>query len=298
MLDTLSDLATTPQFLTGLRAGIIATVVAVPIGVGWQRRNGRPAPIAGVLLATAALLAIPFERPVPLIIWAGIGLLGAAGLLGSLAPFPRRQIFATALASLPGALLLGFVVEHPGPAWAPWLLTLGVVLAGPLVVDFDSHYQRRAWGAPLLMISILGLLFTVPDTEVALILGGVALPVALLGGPVHLAHLGRAGSLMAVGLFLWVTVLGGQGREGSMVGAATSLGLLVAEPVIRALGGASRLDRLVRPWSGALQVGALHLAVVLVTSRIAGLQFEPIPAAVIAILALGIAGAALRAPPQ
>lgn len=82
-----------------------------------------------------------------------------------------------------------------------------------------------------------------------------------------------------------------------MVGAAASLGLLVAEPVARLLRGSSLLERLDRPWVGAIVVGVLQLLVVLVTSRVAGLQVEPVLAAVIAALALVTATAIVSAPP-
>jgi hypothetical protein len=300
VLDTLLDLATTAQFQAGLRAGIVSLIVAIPLGLWWRQRTGQPAPIAGVLLATATLLALTVTRSVPLTIWGGIVLLGAAGLLASLAPSPGWRVILTAIAAIPGALFLGYISELPGRDWAPWLVVLGIVAAGPLVADFDVHHRQRAWGPPLLAISILGLLVTVPDTEEALVLAGVALPLAVLGSPVRLASLGRAGALMAVGIFLLVTTLGGVGRESSMVGAAASLGLLVAEPLARLLRGpVSRLDRLYalgRSWRGAMVVGGVQLALVLVTSRVAGLQDDLALAIFIAAFAL-VTATALSAIP-
>lgn len=300
MLETLLDLATTPQFQAGLRAGIVSLIVAIPLGLWWRHRTGRPVPIAGVLLAIATLLTLPVTRSVPLTIWGGIILLGGAGSLASLARSPGWRGILTAIAAIPGALLLGYVSDVPGPDWAQWLVILGVVAAGPLAADFDERYRQRAWGPPLLAISILGLLFTVPDTEEALVLAGVALPLAVLGGPVRLASLGRAGALMGVGVFLLVTTVGGLGRESSMVGAAASLGLLVAEPLARlskvSAARLGRLDALERPWKGAIAVGVLQLALVLVTARVAGLQDHLAPAVLIAAFAL-VTATALSAIP-
>lgn len=292
MFDTLIVLGTSPEFLSGFRVGLLSLLLALPAGIWWRRSTGSPAPVAGVLLAVGSLLALSTIRTVPITVWIGVILLALGGWLPNTSTSPRWRVFSTAPLALPGSLILGLVVLSAYPLWIRGLVIVGIGVAAPLVADFDDHYRNRAWGPPLLAISVLGLLFTVPDTEEALVLAGVALPLALLGGPVRLASLGRAGSLMAVGVFLWMAALGGLGRPGAVVGAAASIGLLAAEPLARLIkGGAMWLDGLERPWIGAVVVGIFQLGVVSITSRVAGLQQSQVPAAAIAAVALASATA-------
>jgi hypothetical protein len=56
----------------------------------------------------------------------------------------------------------------------------------------------------LLAITLVGLFYTVPDTGDAVVLLGVALPVAALGWPWVVARLGAGGSFAIAGLLAWV----------------------------------------------------------------------------------------------
>ena len=89
--------------------------------------------------------------------------------------------------------------------------------AGVAVVlaDFDVRWRHRGLGPVLLPVSLLGVYATVPDTEMALVALGAALPLSLLGWPVALASWGRAGAWAVAGSLVWVTASGGVGRASS-----------------------------------------------------------------------------------
>src|SRR5205085_2473471 len=173
---------------------------------------------------------------------------------------------------------------------------LVVIVACPLVGGFDRHFGAAGWSLPFYAISVAGVYFTVPDTERALALLGVAIPLALLGWPVAFASLGSGGAYAAVGALIWTAASESSGREASFVGAIGCLGLLVADPMARALGRrrASLLDFVPRRASSVVFVGAIHLGLVFIASRIAGLRNSVAEATVIVTFALAVTVVALR----
>jgi hypothetical protein len=132
---------------------------------------------------------------------------------------------------------------------------------------------------------------TVPDTEVALIALGAALPLAVLGWPWPLASLGRAGSYTATGLLLWIVAAEGVGRSSSLVGGIACLGLLAVEPIARLLDPdrESIVGYLPSGRSGALVVAILHLGLVYVAARVAGTRRTMAEAAFVALAELVVA---------
>jgi hypothetical protein len=105
----------------------------------------------------------------------------------------------------------------------------------------------------------------------------VVVPIALLGGPLRLARLGAAGSAASVVLLAAVAAEGGQTRAASIVGGLAGLGVLALDPVARWLGARMQGWSPAPPpasWRspGMLRLVALHVAVVLVAARIAGLR--------------------------
>ena len=151
----------------------------------------------------------------------------------------------------------------------------------------DAH----AGGPPLLAVSILGMYATIPETGQILPVAVVAVPIALVGGPARLARLGTAGAAASVVLLVAVVAEGGQARPASIVGGLASFGVLALEPMARRVAPATAAppDR----WaSGAMAVlVAVHVVVVAVASRIAGLRGSGAEALVIvaAAAALGLA---------
>ena len=137
------------------------------------------------------------------------------------------------LAIAPGAALLGAVTPLAGGWIARLTLALATVAIGVAIRDFDA--MRGAPGAAwlLLTVSAAGIYLAVPDTELARVLLGVSIPFALLSIPKPLCRVGPAGSAAVAGLFVWVVVVGGRGRPGSVVGGLACLGILLAEPLGR-----------------------------------------------------------------
>ncbi len=281
------------SFQFGLQVGLVALVVAGLVGLAWRRGWGRPAPVAGLALAVAALVALNdagrFGDGLPI----GLVALGVAGLVVDVY-LPARP--ALPVLALPGAWLIAIAVEV-SQDWVPVAVGVVIVVGGALVALFDHHDRDTALGPALLVASFAGVFVTVPETAEALPVLGAALPLALFGWPLRLARLGAGGSLAAVGLLVWTVAQGGTFRDSAVVGGLACLGLLVALPAGRALAehwnrqGRGRRWTLL-PAATAVAVAGVHAVVVLVVARVAGLQDDLGTAMVIAFVTLTVAVAA------
>ena len=140
------------------------------------------------------------------------------------------------------------LVDSPthAPAWVVAILVVGPALVGTAAADFDRRASRTGLGPQLMLISIVGLYATVPDTELVLVLLGAMVPITFLAWPRVFACLGSGGAYAAIGLYLWIAALEGAPRPGSIVGAVAALGVLVAEPIGRLIASHLTADRLVR----------------------------------------------------
>jgi hypothetical protein len=140
----------------------------------------------------------------------------------------------------------------------------------------------------------------VPDTEQAATLLGASVPMALCGWPLGHARLGPIGAGAGTALLVWVAAVGGRGREPSIIGAVACLGLLVTLPAGRWLTGRTGHPR--APGRGrqtAAPLVCVHLAVVAVASRVAGVTTDlqvAIPLAVVTVLVALAASTWLGAP--
>jgi hypothetical protein len=296
MLGPARDLFQTRQFGGGLTAGLIVALVTLAvIGVRILLRRDRAATVprwmpggVGVafVIATAATIGgfgpLRTEIEVPAGVLAGLAALWCAGAVSTRFPNPP---LAGALLALPGGMLL--VTGAEGfPAWTVALLTFGPALAGTAAADLDDRVSESGAVPVLFAIALAGMYITVPDTELARIALGAAVPVTLLAWPITMAKLGRGGSYAAVGMFLWIAVLEGVGRSGSTVGAAACLGVLVAEPIGRLVGSHQPADRSRRYPPAATYPGLLvaaQLVLVIYFARVAGFQPLAVGAAALAI---------------
>jgi hypothetical protein len=258
--------------------------------------------LLGLVATLACLAAWAWRRrrrpgaPTPVV---GVALAagGAAGILATTGP--------------PATLAL----PPPGIAVA--------AVAGALLADFDRRWRRHGLAPLLLAVSAAGVYATVPDVEAAVVVLGVALPLALLGWPGPLApggvpvpgprpgpprppppSLGVAGSLAAAALLVWTVAAGGAGRPGSVVGGLGCLGVLAVEPLARLLDPRHR-SALARGPAAWTALGA-HLVLVAVAARVVG-RAETVAAALplaglelAAALAVALASAATaeRTPPS
>ena len=303
------DLANNEGFRTGLAVGFAALVASlifvVVVRTSDRSRTGRRpgrtneprAPIAGYVVALAGVVALEQAYPGSVTgrLLAGLVLLALAPTVVAVVDRRRRVgRLTTAAAALPGAVVVARVSADVNPlAWVEALVVVGIVVGGALAADVDRFHARAGLGPVLLSVTVTGCYVTLPDTEFIATLLGVALPLTLLGFPVALATLG-SGIYVALGLLAWVAAVEGRGRGSAVVGAFACLGVLAIEPPLRrALGSRARV--LKSPCSGlTLAVIGLQVGIVLVTSRIAGLEPSATRAGVIS-LGAWIAGAGVLA---
>jgi len=160
------------------------------------------------------------------------------------------------LASLPGAAVLAFGTRLPAPLAARLLAGAVVVLVAATLPGLERRHRGTGLGPVLFAVSAVGCYETVPTPDLALVVVGVSVPLALLAWPRPLARLGRSGPA-AVAILAWAAVAGGQGRPVTMVTGLACLGLLLVEPLAALLGRHTRPPR--RPL-GRLRPGAAGTA--------------------------------------
>jgi len=284
-----ADLAASGAFRLGLVAGAGGLVLGWLAATVW-RRNQQP-PIGGALFAVATLFVLRVELDMPLGAIGGCLAMTAGVMLGT-------EIWDRFLGALPGAVVV-ILLGDAGSRAAAVVVILAIAAGAALAVDFDTAFRRSAIGMPLLAGSVVGLLVTVPDTERAFALLGVAIPLVFLGWPRPVVSLGP-GIAAAAGIIGWVSALAGLSRPGAAIGAIASLGLMLGEPMGRRLAG-GRPTALVRLAAAgpvrSLVVIAVHGVLVFGASRIAGLREGALPAIALSLPFLGL-GALLGAAPD
>jgi hypothetical protein len=294
-----------PEFRSGVAAGAGLAALGVAAGLLATDRGRRVVPIGGLLVAIGFVLGSRSSPHLPKSIPVGLLLLAAGGLAaGRLARRQRALALLGIAFATPGAVVLAahtrvhaassvHSISHA--AWIAPLVALSIIVGGPLLADFDRRYGARGWPMALYAVSVVGVYFTVPDTERALVLLGVSLPLALLGWPFTFVSLGSAGSYAAVGVLVWVGATDGRGRQAAIVGAIACLGLLVVDPAARVLRRRRSTVFALLPTSvwAVVPVVALHLALVYIASRVAGLRHSLRTAVTIVLLELFISGAML-----
>lgn len=286
-----------PEFATGLGFGAAALFIAVILGLAWRRRRSGAIPVAGFLLAIAALIALPNATRVPLALWWGIGLLAGGGALVRWVPIAR---WVATLLVAPGAWLVSTQSVVAGAGWARWFVFLGIMVAVPLLASFAVGSTTSLWTPMMFALFALGIFLSVPDTEEALVLLGVAIPIALLSLPGSPVLFGSIGVHASVGVAMWVIAEGGAGRPASIIGASACLGMLAVEPAARWFTerGESFLDRLSLNLGGLAVVAVTQLIFVVLIARLAGVLTDAALAGAIAgaLLATTMLGMILGAP--
>ena len=278
-------------FLTGLCVGFVVLAAGVILAVVTHRRN---IPVGGVLIAAGFLAALEIRYGVATGVWVAAGLLIAAGLVGSLGKLARGPALLLALG---GAWMLSVAVRDAVPSgrvpvgelvpWFPWFVFVAVPVVGVLVSDFDR--RNGAPSIPLSGITVLGLFFLVPDTELARVLLGVALPAMVLGWPWPAARLGAPGAYAIAGILLWAAAIDGRGVPAALIVVIACFGLLVSEPLSRLVVG----SRAPKQWRPSLWVvaGIVQLATATAASRLLPSGVSLMGAAVFTLALLLIAGA-------
>lgn len=283
------------SFRSGLVIGLFVLGVGVLAALAWRVRRRQPLPVAGLLIAAAGVLVLQRRGVAAPGLASGVVVLGLAGLVADLAPRTRPLL---PILAVPGAWVLAteVVVDQ---AWAPLAIGVTVALGGALVADFDHRSGARSLGPASMVVALMGVFVTVPETKEALPVLGAVLPLALLGWPTGLATLGAGGALSATGLLAWTVAQGGTFRDSAIVGGLACLGLLVVEPVGRRLAASTRALRAPRAWV-VIATLAGHVVVVAVAARVAGLADDLSAAVVVAGVALlvgvGVSAALASAP--
>lgn len=281
-----------PELRAGLLAGSLALLGGILLGLGWRLRRTEPLPVAGILFAVATIAGIGEAFGLPLRLWQGVTILGAAGLVRR---YSRWGGFLSSFVAIPGAWLVAHGTGIALPGWVPWFGFAAIVLLALLVSRADELLGRIALGPVLLALSVVGIFFAVPDTEEALVLLGACLPMTLVGWPARLASLGSAGSHAMVGLAVWTIMRGGYGRPGSMIGAVAGLGLLIVIPLVWRVRGPDAGAGIGRiPVGGVVLIAATQLLLVFVASRVVAVPESPLTSGLMAAALLLVAAAATR----
>jgi hypothetical protein len=155
---------------------------------------------AGIAFAAALVLAVRDvfgDRAAPAGLVAGLVLLAIGGAVAARAR-PRVAtawyvgFFRTATALLPGVVVLVAVFPVHDPAWVRLAVGACILIATPLVHDYDATQGAR--GAPFLMLAVsaVAVYYTVPDAELPLVMVGCCVPLLLLSVPQPLRRLGPA----------------------------------------------------------------------------------------------------------
>jgi len=281
VIETGVDVISDPLFVKGVVAGFI--VLALGIVFWTVRGRGDLLGFGGLLVAAATVLVLYQSGMFGLSQLAGVTLLAVAGLF-------HRSVVVGGLLAIPGAFFLIRPEAADPQEWLPWVAMLAIVFAAPLVASFDDRYHETGLPIPLFGIAALGVFLTVPDTEGAMVLLGVAGIAGFLGWPRPFATLGGAGAYAAVGVYIFVAADGASGRPASIIASVAVFGLLLIVPIVMRLRRTS--------WAGQLDsIDALfpliaQLLLVLLISRTAG-SMQTVEAAAALTIALLIVAAAI-----
>ena len=259
MIESGVDVISDPIFVKAVVAGLIVLALGIVLWAVGDRDDVLR--FGGLLVAAATVLVLYQSGMLGLSQLAGVTLLAVAGLF-------HRSLAVGALLALPGAfLIIRPDAAHP-QSWLPWFAMVAIILAAPLVASFDDRYYETGLPIPLFGIAALGVFLTVPDTEGAMVLLGVAGIAGFLGWPRPVATLGAAGSYAVVGLYMLVAAGGAIGRPASIIGSVAVLGLLLIVPItirLRNAGWDHDLDRV-----DAIVPLVAQLVLVVLIARTAG----------------------------
>jgi len=278
LLESVVDLLLHPMFVKGVLAGAVVLV----LGITFEgARDGEGVLRFGGLMVAVATTIVLFQA----------GLFGLSQVIG-IALLALSGLLSTSLAirtflALPGAFLVIRPEAADPSSWLPWVAIVALVLAAPVVASFDIRYRETGLPLPLFGIATLGVFLTVPDTEGAMVLLGVAGPAGFLGWPRPFATLGGAGSFAVVGVYVFVAAEGASGRPASIVASIAVLGLLLIVPVavrVRSTGWAHQLASV-----DALFPLVAQLLLVLLISRTGGRMTSMVGAAALSMAPLTVA---------
>lgn len=275
---TLLDLLTRPEFLVGLGAAAVATVIFLLIPQdrvhGW-----------GVALAVSVLVGIHLTVGQRVLLTVGLMLLGVGGLLLDRPGSEREQHYNPGWAMVAAGAVLVALRGDSSPLTWTWITVPVVILLIGAALSLWSIGPHRHLLGSLVAVTAFGIWVTIPNTDLARVLLGASLPLAVSTlGPIG-ATITRAGAYTLAGMVVSIAADGGHDRPASIIGAWACIGILALLPAV-----VVAIRR--KPMLSNLQVFVLHALLVLVASRVIGMWHNPLLAAA-AVLTLWIAAGAL-----
>jgi hypothetical protein len=181
---------------------------------------------------------------------------------------------------LSGAAVIAWRSGLPDVLWIRLGSVAAIFIIGLALLRFQRADRLGHLTIPLLAVTAFGIWATVPDTEEARVLLGVLVLMGLVAWPWRLSSVSPAGAFALAGLLVWIGAVGGAAREGSIIGAWGSVGLVL-------LGSLPSFS--IRVVLHPFRAVAIHSGLVFLMSRIAGFQESAFVAAMIALPALAVA---------
>jgi hypothetical protein len=266
MLGVMRDLVDSSGFLVALLTASGASLLSVVIA------RGRVRSVAlGVAAVAAAFVGLGADDVFRGALVPAVALLVVAALV-----LEGRPLVVQMAAVVPGGAVL-VTYGAPGTSgWARLVVLLTVVVVCPVSTISDRRLPLLTFG--LFAISALGVYATVPDTEQARVLVGALLPFAVVALAASRVS-EPAGPTAVAALLAWAALVGGVGRPGSVVGALGCFGVLALGPLTTR--------------GGAVRLVVVHVGVVLLASRVAGLRQSAWTALVILVPVIVLAAIVL-----
>jgi hypothetical protein len=266
---------------------LVGALLAASLAVAWKARRrtvrlGGVAVCIGTFITSVSTFGFGDAAERLLI---GLPLLAGAGHLARAA---RWRYATRALVAVPGAAVIGIGVASETRGWLAPVLVLFTVLAAASLTDPHSPAAIDSIGLTLLAITFAGIYVTVPDTEDAALVLAVAAPFVAIAWPVGAAEIGSGGAAACAGIIAWLAGTGGYGRSGSVLGALACIGLLGAIPLLTTRQRRQPAGHHDLPVPAQVMLIAIHLAIVFVASRVAGLETSAVTSGLIALVALTV----------
>ncbi len=278
-MQTVLDLFVLPESRLGFVLGLAGLVGMAAFYIA---RAGKPAPLAGWLLAGAVLVGVWNALGQRIGLTAALALAGVAGAL-----IDRSPPIAWTSGAL-SAILLSATSGLPEETWIRFGTPAVALLAGIGISKADKVAPHIS--SVLLGITAFGVWATVPDTEIARLVMATAVVLAL-AGPLKVGSVGNGGAFAASASLAVLAAFQGQGRPGSIIGAWACVGVMAFGSMIRYI-------------PGNYLILGIHGALVLWASRFAGFRQDAGSALALSAGLLAAAGTALafwmklRVPPE
>jgi hypothetical protein len=277
-ISTFLDLFTRPEFQMGLVFGIVGFVV---LAAQSQRRAVRG---WGLIFAVLIVVGMQIEEgSAPALTVAAVlmGIGGALRAAGKSASDSRKVLVPLGwLLILVGAVFsTSLAFEYSNSFFVPATLIVAIG-TGWALSTWEEGPHRSSLG-PLFAISAFGIWTTVPDTDLARILVGIAIPMAFATLPPIGARISGAGGFALAAALAWLPLWGGDQRTGSVIGAWACIGMIALLPAAMRLMPGLRIAT----W----QLFAMHIGIVLVSARVIGLWDR----ATVALLGAALLAAAM-----